>query len=62
MTARDQPGGIEPAVGLAVIGQPADVPVTDKWRIGGIDGRAATDEDDPVWKKRASTSSGESEA
>jgi hypothetical protein len=50
--ARYQPTGIEPAVGLAVLGQPADVPVTDKRRIGGIDGRAATDEDDPAWKAR----------
>ena len=47
---RDQPDWIEPAVGLTVIGQSADVPVTDKRRIGGIDWRAATDEDDAGWK------------
>jgi hypothetical protein len=46
MAARDEPGGIEPAIDLAVIGQPVDVSMTDKRRIGGIDGRPAADEDD----------------
>jgi hypothetical protein len=41
MAARDQPSGIEPTVGLAVIGQPVDVPVADEGRIGCIAGRAA---------------------
>ena len=52
MAAGDQPGGIEPAVGLAVIGQPGDVPMADERRIGSIDGRAAADEDDAVRKAR----------
>jgi hypothetical protein len=43
MAARDEPGGIEPAIGLAVIRQPVDVPMADERRIGGIDGRPAAD-------------------
>jgi hypothetical protein len=39
MAARDKPGGIEPAIGLAVIRQPVDVPMADEGRIGGIDRR-----------------------
>ena len=61
MAARDEPGGIKPAIGLAVIRQPVDVPMSDERRIGGIDGRSAADEDDAAGK-RASTSSGLSEA
>ena len=52
MAARDQPAGIEPAVGLAVIRQPVDVPMADETRIGGIDGRTAADEDDATRKAR----------
>src|SRR6185312_4112771 len=52
MAARDQPNGIEPTVGLAVIRQPVDVPMADEGRIGGIDGRAAADENKPVRKTR----------
>ena len=62
MAARDKPGGIEPAIGLAVIRQPVDVPMADEGRIGGIDGRPPADEDDAARKARASTSSGLSEA
>ena len=50
MAARDEPGGIEPAIGLAVIRQPVDVPMADERRIGGIDGRPAADEDDAARK------------
>src|SRR5262249_8088874 len=50
--SRDEPGGIEPAIGLAVIRQPVDVPMTDERRIGGIDGRPAADEDDAARKAR----------
>ena len=50
MPARGEPGGIEPAIGLAVIRQPVDVPMADEGRIGGIDGRAAADEDDAARK------------
>jgi hypothetical protein len=36
MSARDEPGGIEPAIGLAVIRQPVDVPgVCGSLRNGG---------------------------
>ena len=52
MAARDEPGGIEPAIGLAVIRQPVDVPMADEGRIGGIDGRPAADEDDAARKAR----------
>jgi hypothetical protein len=52
MAARDQPSGIEPTVGLAVIRQPVVVPMADEGRIGGIDGRAAADENVPVRKTR----------
>jgi hypothetical protein len=52
MAARYQPGGIEPAIGLAVIRQPVDVPMADERRIGGIDGRPAADEDDAARKAR----------
>jgi hypothetical protein len=52
MAARDEPGGIEPAIGLAVIRQPVDVPMADERRIGGIDGRSAADEDDAARKAR----------
>jgi hypothetical protein len=52
MAARDEPGGIEPAIGLAVIGQPVDVSMTDKRRIGGIDGQPAANEDDAARKAR----------
>ena len=52
VAARDQPGRIEPAVGLAVIRQPVDVPMPDERRIGGIDGRASADENDSARKAR----------
>ena len=52
MAAHDEPGGIEPAIGLAVIRQPVDVPMADEGRIGGVDGRPAADEDDAARKAR----------
>lgn len=52
MAAREQPGRIEPAVSLAVIRQPVNVPMPDERRIGGIDGRAAADENDAARKAR----------
>src|SRR5690348_17270191 len=52
VAARDQPARIEPSVGLAVVRQPVDVPMPDERRIGGIDGRAAADENDSARKAR----------
>ena len=49
---RDEPSGIEPAVGVAVIGQSVNVPMPDERRIGGIDGRATADKDDAAGKAR----------
>src|SRR5215468_7319152 len=40
-----EPGRVEIAVGLAVIGQPRHVPVPDEAGIGGPDRRAAADID-----------------
>ena len=62
MATRDEPGRIEPAIGLAVIWQPVDVPMADERRIGGIDERPAADEDDAARKAREHVSSGLSEA
>src|SRR5579863_1216512 len=52
LSARHEPGGVEPTVRLAIIGQPVDVPMPDERGIGGIDGRAAADEDHAPRKAR----------
>src|SRR3990172_4049223 len=44
----DEPGGIEPAVGLAVVRQPRDVPVADEGRIGFPNRGPASDIDHAV--------------
>src|SRR5689334_8173117 len=47
LLSADQPGGIEPAVGVAVIGQAGDVPMADEGRIGVPHLGAAADEYHP---------------
>src|SRR5262245_20285447 len=47
-----EPGGIEPAIGFAVIGQPGDIPVADEGCIGLPHRRTAADINDAVGEPR----------